>query len=529
MRYRATRSAAVAAIVGGLAFLCCGSATAENPTTVLTEYFDLLVSGNIESARHLWHEPSLERSCRFGIEYTDIPLKTDCVSPIVRDIPLMRNHLVPPIKNVTQLPVGPFSRLNYSHIINGKLVEHDYYMYDDGKYFWLCYGQDYYCRGWPVRESRYLRIHADPAVAAYLHPLVLDEADRFIERIADSLGLSGSELDTLAQKKIEYFYCRSDSTVLQITGRLSKGVFDPASNDVISSFFPHFHELVRLLVNYKLRRLPLYTQPLLLEGLAVYYGGRWGKTPSALTDLGCFLYREDIVELDSLLTVTAFKTNSGADISYPLAGLFTGFLIDRLGRDNLLKLYMDLSGSSEDVIAMTEDTVREALVASTGFDDWTTLVTGFEAHIEKVLAEQAVVLPGSVAKGEVLLDNGSFRIIGDDRWIAFEFSTDGGDGVKGNLLFGPDERLAEKRCAMYEEQYRGEVPFGGFRFGVRFDKNEAGLYDYATNQLVAKYIWGITPSEDYYRPDLGRLAIRFRRDLLGGVLPEAGACKLLPH
>ncbi|MEA3296656.1 MAG: hypothetical protein U9R56_02195, partial [candidate division Zixibacteria bacterium] len=297
----------------------------------------------------------------------------------------------------------------------------------------------------------------------------------------------------------------------------------------ISSFFPHNHELVNFLINYKLRRLPLYTQPLLREGLAIYYGGRWGKSPSALLDLAGFLYREKLVELDSLLTMKSFESNSGADISYPVAGLFAGYLMELMGHEEYLELYLALSGDAETIRAMSDTVVREKILEATGIDNWALLTSEFEAYIEKMLTERAVVLPGIIADQKEILRTDSVVITGGEEWLSFEFKVGPDTPVTGNLLFDFEERLEGVTSFLFEEQYRDQLPFDGYRYGVRFDQNEAGLYDYANNRLLAKYIWGITPSEKYYDADKNLIRIRFRKKLLAGAVPAPDDFKLLPQ
>jgi len=493
----------------------------------LTEYFDLLASGNVESARYLWTEQSLERAERFGIEYIGIPLKPDCASPIVRNLEVMRYHLERPAKLVTDLDDPNYKQLLYSNVVEGELVEYNYYTYSDGQYWWLCYPQDYYCRDWPIRETRYFRIHVDPTAERYLNPVALQAADEFIERIADSLRLSKDRMKTLQDEKIEYFLCGKDSTVQLISGRLVKGVFDMPSNDLISAFFPHYHELVHLLVNIKLQRLPLYTQPMLREGVAVYYGGRWGKTPSSLMGLGAFLYREDIVYLDSLLAMPLFETHSGADIAYPVAGLFAAYLMDRVGRDGYFDLYRTLSGDYETVNSQTVAQVKQVLVEATKSGDWETFRAGFGEYIDDVMENKSVIRPGSLTKGKELAKGEHYLVRADKDWLGFEFSFGDGQEATGNLMFGHDGRLVGISSILYGEQYGVDTVLDGYRYGVRFDRNEVGLYDYATSHLMAKYIWGIAPSDDYFDADNNRVTVMLRKDLLGKQWPSNNDVKFL--
>ncbi|MBU0983338.1 MAG: hypothetical protein KKA42_05680, partial [candidate division Zixibacteria bacterium] len=87
--------------------------------------------------------------------------------------------------------------------------------------------------------------------------------------------------------------------------------------------------------------------------------------------------------------------------------------------------------------------------------------------------------------------------------------------------------LTGQQSSLFKEQTsNGAVP-EGYRYGVQFDQNEAGLYDYATNQLLAKYIWGITPSPDYFDAEKGTVRICFKKDILKKTLPESGHCTLV--
>ena len=503
------------------------SKAVDRPVDILGEYFDLLISGNIESAQYLWNETSLERALRFGIVYTNIPLKNDCNSPIIRDLKLFRNHLQPVAKRIIVLDDPNYQRLLYSAIVEGELVEHNYYMSFDGQYWWLCYPQDYYCRDWPVRESRYLRLHVDPTAERYLNPVSIEATDSFIEQIADSLKLSKDQLKMLNDEKIDYFYCGSDSTIEQITGHLVKGVFDLPSNDLISSFFPHYHELIHFMVNLKLQRLPLYTQPLLREGVAVNYGGRWGKTPTSLLGLGGFLYREKIVYLDSLLTMPLFEASSGADIAYPVAGLFSAYLIDRMGQDKFFEIYLKLSGDFETVLGQTVPEVKQILIDAAKDKDWDEFLEGFDKFISETMQNGLMIRPGSLAKGKELLKGDNYVVRADKHWLGFEFTFEPEQDISGNLMFGFDERLAAVSSVLFGEQYGVATNVDGYRFGVRFDRNEVGLYDYATSHLMAKYIWGITPSDDYFDEANNRITLMLRKDLLKDHLPEKNDVKYL--
>ncbi|HOD66160.1 MAG TPA: hypothetical protein PLR32_01630 [candidate division Zixibacteria bacterium] len=492
----------------------------------LEEYFDLLVSGNLASAEGFWTQAAIERSGRFDITFTDIPLKIDAGSPVVRNLPVMRDYLVPAVTQVDLLDGGRYVRMKFKKTVNGEEVEHPYYAYWDSTYFWLTYPQDWVAALWPVRETRYFRIHTQPGAEAYLHPVLLDEADRFIERAADSLSLGAAVLREIAEKKIEFFYCTSDSTVLTITGHLTKGTYDLASNDIISATFPHNHEVVHLLVNLKLRSLPLMTQPIVREGIAVHLGGRWGKAPTSLVYLGAFLHKNGLVQVDSLVSMDRFEKQAGADMAYPVAGLFTAFLLDRMGYSRYFDLYLKLSGSSTEMPAMLAPEVKRVVYETVGVSSWDNLMMEFSAYCDRLESERAVFAPGLVERKQGGFDDGGVKVRLYQRWVSLSFPANGPDGPRGNLLFGYDKRLKDVKSVLFEEQYQGGTPFPGYRWGIRYDANEAGLYDYATNQLVGKYIYGITPSAAY-RGTAQEVQVRFLIDLSEGLAPTAKDHKLL--
>jgi hypothetical protein len=230
-------------------------------------------------------------------------------------------------------------------------------------------------------------------------------------------------------------------------------------------------------------------------------------------DLAGFLYQEEIVDLDSLLTMRDFQKNSTADIAYPVAGLFTAYLMDKLGRDGYFELYRELSGDFKAVNDMSRVDVKQHVSEATGHTDWLALMKDFNSYIESDLAERSPIEPGADISGDVFARGEGFTVYRDGDWLSFVFTAPDGEPVDGNLLFGLDPRLVGGGSDLFAKQYDNQWPFEGYRFGIRYDQNEIGLYDYATDQLLAKYIWGITPSDDYYSETDNTVAIRLHRDL----------------
>ncbi|KAA3631617.1 MAG: hypothetical protein DWP97_12625 [Calditrichaeota bacterium] len=499
----------------------------ENVPLMLGNYFDLLVSGNTESAYFLWTEEARERAGRFGIEYTDIPLKIDCNSPIVRDIEMMRDYLQPPVKTAIQLNDG-FTTLRYSHVIKGDLVEYDYTAREINGYQWLTFKQQYYTSGWKTTSSKYFNIRHVDYLKTQLNPIVLDEADAFVERMAQMLELSNDDLNLLAEKKMEYFYCENDEKVKLMTGHLIKGTFDLPSNDIISAFFPHYHEITHLLINFKLRKLPLYTLPIFREGIAVHLAGRWGKAPKTLEGIGEFLISQDIVNVDSILTMSSFNKNSQADVAYPAAGLFTGYLIDEIGLKKYLEMYLEFSGKFKPLLMLSVADIQHKILSFTNKTDWKEVQDSFASFLKRQIKEKALMLPGSEPKAKEVVQHENITISETSDWFCIEVDGAQVDTVKGNLLFGFDEQLTAFVSSLKGEQYKSDGALDdGFRYGVRFDQNEVGVYDYATSHLVAKYIFGLNPSDEYFNGESKKLRFKFRKDVLHYALTDKTEFKLL--
>jgi len=224
-----------------------------------------------------------------------------------------------------------------------------------------------------------------------------------------------------------------------------------------------------------------------------------------------------------------FKRHSGSDIAYPVAGLFSAFLMEETNRWDYLDLYRDLSGQFDSINGMTEHQVQQVFVKAIKADSWSDLEKKFNEFSQERITDKAVVLPGALDGGKSILKESQFEVRSDKNWVSFECWGKPAQPVAGNILFDPVEELAGTSSGMFEEQYPQEFLFEGYRFGVRYDQNEVGLYDYATNYLMAKYIWGISPSEKYFDSTQNRISVRFRKELFNGKLPSEGSFKLLPR
>jgi hypothetical protein len=84
-----------------------------------------------------------------------------------------------------------------------------------------------------------------------------------------------------------------------------------------------------------------------------------------------------------------------------------------------------------------------------------------------------------------------------------------GTPPKGSIFLSPDTSLAQTTSEQLSSQYNGDSNNEGYRYLIRVDQYEAGLYDLGTGQLTAKYIWGMSPSPNYYDSTTAQIAIKF--------------------
>ena len=137
------------------------------------------------------------------------------------------------------------------------------------------------------------------------------------------------------------------------------------------------------------------------------------------------------------------------------------------------------------------------------------------------------VEPGPVVYNGPSFSYENVQVFEKDDWVGLSISSLNEAPPKGNILFGFDEKLDSENSLLLNEHYKGTQPFEGFRYGIRYDQNEIGLYDYSTNYLMAKYIWGITPSDDYYNKDENKIFIKFKKDIVTQLLNKSQKFKIL--
>jgi len=210
----------------------------------------------------------------------------------------------------------------------------------------------YYSRLWEKKESKYFTFRIEEP--KHFNDYCIKRLDQFVDMIADTLGFTIAERRILEKEKIGYIFCKDEASVEKITGYKAKGMAMLGSDEVVTSYQTHFHEVAHILINYKLKTLGLYTLPFFMEGFAVAVGGRGGMAPRVVTDLGYYLEKSGILTYDSIITNDGFYNND-ASMSYAVAGLYNSFLLSELGGERYLELYKKVNGDLEYVKGLKTD------------------------------------------------------------------------------------------------------------------------------------------------------------------------------
>lgn len=495
-----------------------GNSDDRTANMMVVEYFDLIRSGNYESAQSMWEPSTIKRAARLGIEYENIPIKTNCNSPVLYDLEPIRDKLETSIKSRSTLDTG-LIRLQFNTETTPGPNNYLYYAKKLGGYFWFIFPQDYYAADWLQYESKYFRFFVNPKKDNSYNKIASASLDSFVDKIAAQISISPERLDLLAKEKIDYYLCQDNPEVGRLSGRQADGVYDQASDAIISSIFPEFHLVARLLVNFKLQKLPLFTLPVIKEGLAISLGGRWHRSPGVILDFGKYILDYELTEIDSVLTAIGSENYEMSDITFPIEACLVDYIYNSLGTEKFFQLYDSLSGDIGFINSLSIEDVK-SIIAGSFEQSWPEFRLQFENSIASGNSSGGRILPGGVNADQELLNDGGLVIFSSDKWLEIRFTDKDCQNPEANLMFNKPASLAGKTSELFNEQYKEGQQYKGYRFGIRIDMNEIGLYDYALNQLRAKYVYNFAPDPAYFDSANGKISAYFDIKLLDGILPD---------
>lgn len=319
----------------------------------------------------------------------------------------------------------------------------------------------YKVKDWVLRESKYFRFYlSDPS---RFHDQNVTELEAFLVKTAELLGVPDFRMEQLENEKIIYCFCQNQEEIRELTGFSARGMYILSHDLIVSTYSSHTHELAHLLIKYRLGTPHLFTHPMLLEGFAVARGGRGGRAPRIQHQLDVYLHRAGWLKPEDLLEAESFA-QLNASISYPGSALYNEFLIESLGIEKYLKLYLETGGDAERVSQLripAEDLPAES--------HWLAFLNS-QPTIGAVAPMLGAIPPTS---GQVL-----FEIDPDANRYGFALPeiavlVDGSE-VNGYTSF------------LFEELVP-EGSYTGGRYLFRCSHAEVGLYDLFTNTMIGHY------------------------------------------
>ncbi len=492
------------------ALLFSAPAIAAKPDSVFGSYVDAVLSEDWPAAEALWLPDEVALSKRLNIEFTAVPLKVDCTSPLLEHRNAITSGAV--IYAVSDSAISDTVVAKIVEIRSGaSAVRHTYLLIatHDG---WRLTSPIYHLtRSWPEVETRFTRIRCPDQ--SMLNSYAIEALDAFIDSLGTLFYFEPKHWVRLGREKIEYYLADRD-VIKTLTDYDAHGMTYLPLDAILSSHLPHDHELTHALITFRLRELSMYTLPALQEGVAVAYGGRWGKTPGVIMHLGAFVLKSELMTVEDILTYQGFNSDA-SDLSYALGGLFTRCLIESIGFPKFTILYRRLSGPQEYTRSLNVHEIHKAVEESTN-QPWELFIPSCMEREAEVFSHRGIDPCDSIPEGEEVWTNtapltgDSLSITADSFYYYIKASGERA-GTRVGFLIQDLTQFYQPiyRSRLYTEQFPDD-PYDGQIIGIVFDSLEAGVYDYRTDMLLAKFASGFSQGESIWDP--ANRVIRFRVD-----------------
>ena len=483
---------------------------------VVRDYLAAIKSGDWAKAKSFWLESEIERANKLGIKFIGINAKYDCTFPYIND----RSRLA---LDKCLETISSESNDNKKAIIKVsakcpayKQIEQKYYLVKNDEDWKLCSSMHFYTGGWRNHQSKYFRVHYDDS--SLLNDQAMVAMDSFVDSLIDILQVTGDRQQFLETNKIDYYLCTPDEMKL-LTGYDAHGMTSFPFDAIITRHLPHTHEIVHLMTNYALQELPLYTVPVIQEGLACCLGGRWSKSSDIINYWGNVSLSLGLASLDDLITTDGFvNCNGGADAAYAIGSLFAQALIDNFGAEKFMEFYRSLSGDLPRVESLPADSIKGQAEKIFGVK-WQIIENNFNKLVQDnkycgIIPEHHKANGNPVAN--LKSEKAELRIYDNDSTYYFEIKIHD-EGANAILAMMDSDSLPSRDYQSWQyAQHLPDTKYNGEHFGLRVNKDEAGLYDYFTNTLTAKYVYSFTPDENYYNAQTGQITFSLDKN----VLPE---------
>jgi hypothetical protein len=231
----------------------------------IKNFFNDIIADTGNLSKYL-NKSELAKSERLGIEYEKVKNKFlisfDIDEPIKNEI---REN-----KTLYQLKEEKLGEdfLKITFFVSSRSYSKEFF-FKDNKLISPAY---YFTSGWKNFKTKYFNFFISDS--SLFNDYSAEALDNYISIMADLLRLEENQRKLLEEEKIIYILCMDENEIKKLTGFATRGIYILALDEIITTYNCHFHELAHLLINFKLKNLPLYTLPFLQEGFAV--AGRSG-------------------------------------------------------------------------------------------------------------------------------------------------------------------------------------------------------------------------------------------------------------
>ena len=348
----------------------------------------------------------------------------------------------------------------------------------------------FHTRNYVKKESDFFRFFIDDTI--YFNDYSIKKLDEFVDDMLSKMQFTALEREILINEKFNYVLCKDAEEIKLVTGYDTRGMYVKAYDAVVTTFNTHYHEVVHGLMYFK-QKTDIKPELLFFqEGFAVAMGGRGGESFKVNIGLGRFLLTSGLVNYKDVLSNEDF-INSGASISYNIAGYYNTYLFYKFGFSEYLKLYNRFSG--------TEDELDQA--------DFSGIDSIKDEYFNMVLRVYAEL----ISLGEVEQDQYSFE--DDARLESYDGKTYDVDGnevviheenvkvtideiyykfkVRNSILLSEDKPMNHYISKKFNEIIPGRE-YKGEKYYISVSNDEAAVYNLYSNELIGLYAKGFSTS-----------------------------------
>jgi hypothetical protein len=324
----------------------------------------------------------------------------------------------------------------------------------------------YYYKDWQKNESEYFIFYVSEP--EHFNQYAIMQLENFVKNMFTILNFTDEEKELLKKEKLIYILCKDEDEIEKLTGYKARGLSNLAYDYIITTYNCHYHELLHILMNFKLRKLPLYTHPLLQEGFAVAFGGRGGYEPGIMMNLGKFLELSEFLKVNNLLTANEYKTYD-VSMSYPLSGLYNLFLINEIGIDEYYKLYIEYSSINTSGLVIDNNDLPSDL-------KWNDFVNNYSN-------EEEIKIDFENEGFHTLIMDSTYNLKMNDSFYLFE--------TKENILISTYDGSKIYLSKIFNEAYP-DKKYNGEKYLIKVTASEVAVYNLYNNNLIANYVSGFS-------------------------------------